>query len=103
MEVYLTSGEGQVYKTSQAFKRKRIFLPDLVQFCWKVKCILSESIRSIMSLKEEHSIEKAKRRYSSVKPNSLSNIINPIILKLTKEEDYSEMSTLGFCYSPSHP
>lgn len=56
-----------------------------------------------MALIEEYSIEKAKHRYSSVKPNSLSNIINPIILKLTKEEDYSEMSTLGPCYSPSHP
>ncbi|ORE05710.1 hypothetical protein BCV72DRAFT_330217, partial [Rhizopus microsporus var. microsporus] len=60
---------------------------------------LNESMKNIMALKEEHNTEKTKYRYSSVKPNRLSNIINPIILKLTKEEDYSKMSTLGPCYS----
>ncbi|KAG1443354.1 hypothetical protein G6F56_010698 [Rhizopus delemar] len=85
------------------FQDKGDFLPDLVQFCWEVKCELNESMKNIMALKKEHNSEKTKYRYSSVKPNSLSNVINPIILKLTKEEDYSEMSTLGPCYSPSHP
>ncbi|CEP19635.1 hypothetical protein [Parasitella parasitica] len=68
------------------FQDKGDFLPDLVQFCWEVKCELNESMKKIMALKEEHNTEKNKYRYSSVKPNRLSNIINPIILKLKRKK-----------------
>ncbi|GAA5816115.1 hypothetical protein MFLAVUS_009638 [Mucor flavus] len=85
------------------FEDKGDFLPDLVQFCWEVKSKLNESMINIIALKEEHKTIKSEYRYSSTKPDLLSSTINPIILKLTKEEDYSEMSSLGPCYSPPHP
>ncbi|KAG1046715.1 hypothetical protein G6F43_010813 [Rhizopus delemar] len=40
------------------FQNRGDFLPDLAQFCWKVKCELNESMRNIIALKEEHNIEK---------------------------------------------
>lgn len=44
----------------------------------------------------------AKYRYSSDIPVLLYDIINPIILKLTKEEDSIGMAELGPFYSPPH-
>ncbi|KAG1141016.1 hypothetical protein G6F37_005338 [Rhizopus arrhizus] len=85
------------------FDDKQDFVPDLVQFCWSSKIIIEKSVESIVTLKQDHSQNKAKCRYSSAAPALLSDIVNPIILKLTKEEDSSGIIKLGPLYSPPHP
>ncbi|PHZ12770.1 uncharacterized protein RHIMIDRAFT_136848 [Rhizopus microsporus ATCC 52813] len=85
------------------FQDKEDFVPNLIQFCWEVKCKIEESVRNIVVLKEEHDNIKRNYRYSSKRPVLLSEIINPIILKLTQEEDSLGMSKLGPIYSPPHP
>ncbi|KAG0945455.1 hypothetical protein G6F57_003976 [Rhizopus arrhizus] len=85
------------------FDDKQDFVPDLVQFCWSSKIIIEKSVESIVALKQDHSQNKAKCRYSSAAPALLSDIVNAIILKLTKEEDGSGIIKLGPLYSPPHP
>lgn len=38
-------------------------------------------------VREEHAARKSKYRYSLERPKLLNNIINPVTLKLTKEDD----------------
>ncbi|ORE07688.1 hypothetical protein BCV72DRAFT_241093 [Rhizopus microsporus var. microsporus] len=84
------------------FQDKEDFVPNLIQFCWEVK-VAYDLIWDYIFLKEEHDNIKRNYRYSSKRPVLLSEIINPIILKLTQEEDSLGMSKLGPIYSPPHP
>ncbi|KAG1140485.1 hypothetical protein G6F38_009080 [Rhizopus arrhizus] len=74
---------------------KQYFVPDLIRFCWGSKNIIEKSVESIVALKQDHSQNRAKCRRSSAAPALLSDNVNPIILKLTKEEDGSGMANLG--------
>ncbi|KAG1159851.1 hypothetical protein G6F37_004515 [Rhizopus arrhizus] len=74
---------------------KQYFVPDLIRFCWGSKNIIEKSVESIVALKQGHSQNRAKYRRSSAAPALLSDNVNPIILKLTKEEDGSGMASLG--------
>ncbi|KAG1133324.1 hypothetical protein G6F37_013304 [Rhizopus arrhizus] len=84
------------------FEDKLNALPRLISFCWTVKNLVEEAVDNIVALREEHNIEKSKYRYSSDTPVLLCDIVNPIILKLTKEEDSTGMAELGPFYSPPH-
>lgn len=55
-----------------------------------------------MSLKEEHGDIVKKNRYNLEKLPKLNDIVNPIILKLTKSDDSSGTGSLGPVYSPLH-
>ncbi|KAI8097849.1 uncharacterized protein B0P05DRAFT_601512 [Gilbertella persicaria] len=85
------------------FQDKQDFVPSLIQFFWQLKHTVEESVSSIASLIEEHSTTKAKYRYSNERPVLLNEVISPIILKLTKEDDVHGMLNLGPVYSPPHP
>jgi hypothetical protein len=62
---------------------------------------MEKSVESIVALKKQHDDTKAKYRHSAESPSLLSDFINPIILKLTKE-DSSGIAGLGPVYSPTH-
>jgi hypothetical protein len=64
---------------------------------------LEKAVQNIVTVQKEHLENKAKYRYSVESPALLSNVVNPVILKLTKEHDSSGMAELGPIYSPSHP
>ncbi|KAG1167128.1 hypothetical protein G6F47_011510 [Rhizopus delemar] len=70
------------------------YVPDLVKFCWMTKCLLEESVESIVELRKDHKANHASCRYDSNPPTSLQDMVNPIILKLTKSDDSSGMNLL---------
>ncbi|KAI8094450.1 hypothetical protein BDF21DRAFT_436294 [Thamnidium elegans] len=78
------------------------FLPQLVQFFWIIKGLLEQSVVNMACLKEEHQNVLKKNRHNLEKLPKLNNIVNPIILKLTKNEDSNGMSSLGPIYFPPH-
>ncbi|KAL9553165.1 hypothetical protein MBANPS3_003415 [Mucor bainieri] len=82
---------------------KAAHVPDFVKFFWSVKCLLEQTIDDIGTLKREHEEEKTKNIFQEDERATLSDMINPIILKLTKETDDHGMSGLGSNYSPYHP
>ncbi|KAG0822793.1 hypothetical protein G6F16_011166 [Rhizopus arrhizus] len=88
-------------KIKPDFGDKCDLVPELIQFCWETKVTSINKI--IVALKQEHISIKSKYRYNPLKPVLLSNTINPIILKLMKEDDCSGMANLGPMYSPPHP
>ncbi|KAL7312760.1 hypothetical protein PS15m_008488 [Mucor circinelloides] len=55
-----------------------------------------------MALKQQHDANSIEHAFSLDEQQSLSDIVNPIILKLIKEDDHHGMATLGPIYSPSH-
>jgi hypothetical protein len=63
---------------------------------------MEESMGNIIVFKEEHNSIKLNYRYNSERPVLLSEIIGPIILKLTKEVRLGA-SKLDPIYSPPHP
>ncbi|CAO3699503.1 unnamed protein product [Rhizopus stolonifer] len=72
------------------------FVPKLVKFCWKVKCLLQDSIKAIVDLRDK----LWEFRSSDDLPPSLNDSVSPTILKLTIENDSSEMNHLRSFYSP---
>ncbi|KAL9537076.1 hypothetical protein MBANPS3_012106 [Mucor bainieri] len=83
------------------FEDKVGFLPALIQFYWNMKGLLENSVDSLVALREDHLRHQVESRYSA--PSStLSNIVNPSILRLIQEEDSAGMSNLGPFYSPPH-
>ncbi|KAL7325886.1 hypothetical protein PS15p_208310 [Mucor circinelloides] len=81
---------------------KAVHIPRFVQFFWNTKCLVEDSISNIMALKQQHDANSIEHAFSLDEQQSLSDIVNPIILKLTKEDDHHGMATLGPIYSPSH-
>ncbi|ORE06087.1 hypothetical protein BCV72DRAFT_208090, partial [Rhizopus microsporus var. microsporus] len=63
--------------------------------------LLDQSVEDILSVREEHLENAANCRYAKEKPASLRESIDPIIMKLTYEEDSSGMCDLGPIYSSS--
>ncbi|KAG1139547.1 hypothetical protein G6F37_005795 [Rhizopus arrhizus] len=84
------------------FEDRIIFLPQLIKFCWNTKCLLEQAVKNIIDVKNEHQANCSKFRYNTENYTQLSSIINPIIIKLTKEEDSAGMGNLGPLYSPPH-
>ncbi|KAG2236914.1 hypothetical protein INT48_001983, partial [Thamnidium elegans] len=72
------------------------------QFFWIIKGLLEQSVVNMACLKEEHQNVLKKNRHNLEKLPKLNNIVNPIILKLTKNEDSNGMSSLGPIYFPPH-
>ncbi|KAL9542953.1 hypothetical protein MBANPS3_008347 [Mucor bainieri] len=81
---------------------KILYVPKLVQFLWITKSLVEESVGNIMELKQQHDANSIEHQFSVDEQQSLSDIVNPIILKLTKEDDHHGMAGLGPVYSPSH-
>ncbi|CEP16965.1 hypothetical protein [Parasitella parasitica] len=81
---------------------KLTHVPSFMQFMWTTKSLLEKSISDIISLKQEHEKVNIEQAFSETQSPLLSEIINPIILKLTKEDDHHDMSKLGPNYSPLH-
>ncbi|KAI8334044.1 hypothetical protein BD560DRAFT_451256 [Blakeslea trispora] len=84
------------------YEDKEDYLPQLVQFCLIAKSSLQKSIENILVLKQKHCEAKASCRYSVKQVVNLSDLVSPIILKLTKEKDSTGMADLGPMYSPLH-
>ncbi|KAI7900449.1 uncharacterized protein BX663DRAFT_517665 [Cokeromyces recurvatus] len=82
------------------FEDRAMFVPQLIEFCWNVKYLLEKAVEDIIEVKKDHQINSAKYRYNPQECIQLSAIINPIILKLTKEDDNEGMGKLGPMYSP---
>ncbi|RCH89331.1 hypothetical protein CU098_009664, partial [Rhizopus stolonifer] len=78
-------------------------LPNFVNFFWNMKasiCLVCESVKNILKLKEEHSAALVESRFkSNYTCQSLSEIVNPSILKLVEEDDKTGMASLGPFYS----
>jgi hypothetical protein len=64
---------------------------------------LEETIENIAVLINEHQAISAEYRYSTHTSPQLNDIVDPIILKLTKEDDSNGMNSLGPIYPPPHP
>lgn len=63
---------------------------------------MEKSIDYIVALKDDHMKKKTEYRYSSNVPVVLTDVINPILYKLT-QEDCPDTNNLGPMYSPPHP
>ncbi|CAO3621281.1 unnamed protein product [Mucor hiemalis] len=71
-----------------SFEDKLENLPNFVNFFWNMKCIICESVKKILKLKEEHSAALVEfRSKSNCTKQSLSEIVSPSILKLVEEGD----------------
>ncbi|KAG0938477.1 hypothetical protein G6F57_006685 [Rhizopus arrhizus] len=87
------------------FEDRMVFLPQLIKFCWNTKCLLEQAVNNIAECKNEHQEISSKYRYNPEMTTHLGSIINPVILKLTKEEDcVGEYFKYGFflAVSSSH-
>lgn len=74
------------------------YIPDVIQFFWKMKGLLKATTSIIIQLKKEHDSAFIKNRFTADKLESLSPIVNPSISKLIKEEDKAGMAKLGPIY-----
>ena len=63
---------------------------------------MEQAVNNIAECKNEHQEISSKYRYNPEMTTHLGSIINPVILKLTKEEDSVGMGNLGPIYSPPH-
>lgn len=61
-----------------------------------------EVCRQHYSLKKEHQSNSSDCIYNPEKHTRLSDIVNPVIIKLTKEDDGVGFGKLGPIYSPQH-
>ncbi|CAO3640887.1 unnamed protein product [Mucor hiemalis] len=84
------------------FEDRTLFLQKLLKFCWSAKCLLNQAVQNIVAVQNEHKDNSSKYHHNPEDFNSLSNIVNPVIMKLTKLEDGTGMSSLGPNYSPLH-
>ncbi|GAA5809107.1 hypothetical protein MFLAVUS_002511 [Mucor flavus] len=57
-------------------------------------CILEEAVRNIFALNAKHNEIIKKFRFSTFPTYNLASVINPSIMKLTEEEDKTEMFKL---------
>ncbi|KAG0747158.1 hypothetical protein G6F57_007947 [Rhizopus arrhizus] len=69
------------------FEDKKVHLPQLIQFCWNAKRLLEKAVSNISILKKEYQSNSNEYIYHPEKCTRLSDIVNPAIIKLTKEED----------------
>ncbi|KAF1804089.1 hypothetical protein FB192DRAFT_1088317 [Mucor lusitanicus] len=74
---------------------KVVYVPRLVQFLWRTKCLVEESISNIMALKQQHNVNSIDYAFSLDEQQSLSDIVNPIILKSTKEDGHHNINRLA--------
>ncbi|KAG1468825.1 hypothetical protein G6F56_003613 [Rhizopus delemar] len=81
---------------------RMMYLPQLIQFCWNAKRLLENSVDNIHNLKKEHQANSSDCIYNPEKYTRLSDIVNPVIIKLTKEEDSVGLGNLGPMFSPQH-
>ncbi|KAI9485358.1 MAG: hypothetical protein EXX96DRAFT_624831 [Benjaminiella poitrasii] len=84
------------------FEDRVVFLPQLIKFCWNTKCLVEQAVNNIAEVNNKHQKISSKYRYNPEMTINLRSIINPVILKLTKEEDSVGMGNLGPIYSPPH-
>ncbi|KAI9359490.1 hypothetical protein BD770DRAFT_319741, partial [Pilaira anomala] len=62
--------------------------------------LLENSVENICKLKNEHQANISDCVYNPEKYTRLSDIVNPAIIKLTKEEDSAGLGNLGPMFSP---
>ncbi|KAG1054981.1 hypothetical protein G6F43_003029 [Rhizopus delemar] len=84
------------------FEDRVEFLPQMIKFCWNTKRLLEQAVNHLIEVKNEHQGNISKYRYNPEQFTQLSKIVNPVIMKLTKEEDGAGMGYLGPIYSPPH-
>ncbi|KAI9478737.1 MAG: hypothetical protein EXX96DRAFT_482828 [Benjaminiella poitrasii] len=78
------------------------FLPELVEFFWLVKGLLNEAVKNVESLREEHLCALRKNKFQLSKLTNLNSFVNPVIMKLTQQQDILGIGSLGPMYSPPH-
>ncbi|KAI9258436.1 hypothetical protein EDC94DRAFT_521959, partial [Helicostylum pulchrum] len=64
--------------------------------------LLEQAVKNVIIVKDEHEKNRSTFRYNPEEYPQLSNIVNLVIIKLTKEEDASGMSRLSPMYSSPH-
>ncbi|EIE88676.1 hypothetical protein RO3G_13387 [Rhizopus delemar RA 99-880] len=84
------------------FEDRVEFLSQIIKFCWNTKRLLEQAVNHLIDVKKEHQGNISKYRYNPEQFTQLSSIVNPVIMKLTKEEDGAGMGNLGPIYSPPH-
>ncbi|KAL4214045.1 hypothetical protein AB4K20DRAFT_1973681 [Rhizopus microsporus] len=78
------------------FEGKQKYVPDLVKFCLDTKIrLLGKYVQDIATVQKEHFKNEAKYWHSHESPALLSDMVNPVSLKLTKEQDSPEIAELG--------
>ncbi|GAA5809115.1 hypothetical protein MFLAVUS_002519 [Mucor flavus] len=73
------------------FEDKVEKLPKVVNLYWSMKCILEEAVRNVFALNAKHNEMIKKFRFSTFSTYNLASVINPSIMKLTEEEDKTEI------------
>ncbi|KAF1798589.1 hypothetical protein FB192DRAFT_1392267 [Mucor lusitanicus] len=80
------------------FEEREEMLPRAVSFWWLLKELVAETTKQIMMLRDEHSEELRKHRFSPSPSTNLADQINPSILKLTEEDDKTGLHKIGPFY-----
>jgi hypothetical protein len=63
--------------------------------------MLDEAVFSIIALRNSHDEIKKEYRYSTA-PTLLTELVNPVILKLSEKDHSAGMGNLGPIFSPEH-
>ncbi|KAG1558248.1 hypothetical protein G6F49_004678 [Rhizopus delemar] len=101
-EVFHFWREG-VLNIEPKFEDKEMYQQDAINYYWTFKCKLEETLDIIKKIQVSHKSNIKKNRYNSGEtPKSLSEIINPSIIKLTENDHKKGMTDLGPFGSSEH-
>ncbi|ORE01842.1 hypothetical protein BCV72DRAFT_320099, partial [Rhizopus microsporus var. microsporus] len=67
------------------FEDRMVILSQLIKFCWNTKCLLEQAVNNIVEVKNEYQEISPIYKYNPEMITHLRSIINPVILKLTKD------------------
>ncbi|KAI8883334.1 hypothetical protein K501DRAFT_294663 [Backusella circina FSU 941] len=68
----------------------------VLKFYWKMKNLLKETCEMVMKLKEKHDLSLIENEFKNPEMlKSLSDTVNPSILRLIEEEGKTDMANLG--------
>ncbi|KAI9276275.1 hypothetical protein BY458DRAFT_488889 [Sporodiniella umbellata] len=79
---------------------RTMYLPQFIPFCWSIKCLLENSVDIIYNFRKEHQVNSLNCIYNPKKYIRLGDVVNPVIIKLTKDKDSAGLGNLGPMLSP---
>ncbi|CAO3660636.1 unnamed protein product [Rhizopus stolonifer] len=74
-------------------------LPQVLNFYWKTKCLLRQTVDAINELESDHKKVLKQCRFTSFPFENLSSLVNPSIMRLTEAEDKTGLSEIGPFYT----
>ncbi|KAG0929918.1 hypothetical protein G6F57_012240 [Rhizopus arrhizus] len=74
-------------------------LPQALNFYWKMKCLLRQTVDAINELESEHKKVLKQCRFISLPVENLPFLVNPNIMRLTEAEDKADLSETGPFYT----